>query len=176
MKRVQVSNSCNFQFQTKKSPTSSQPYDPLQAIARPTPSARVAPMVRSNGPPPPRPPPPTRTSPTSSFELSSSTSTSSYDSSSFTTLGSASSKTIGNVRQTLPEHSPRTSSFSSSFVSNFSQSRYNPRYEDMGPGQKAVAVQSEVFGVTDEECQSALKMNQWNVPNTIRYLKVCKLS
>jgi len=165
----------------KKSPTSSTtPYDPLHSIARPTPSARVLPIMRSTGgPPPPRPPPPTRTSPTSSFEL-----TSSYESSSssspFTTFGSttsSSSKPVGGIpRSQSPPQQLFQSTSASLLSSSLSHSpRYNPRYEEMGRGQKVVAVQSEVFGVTDEESLSALKMNQWNVPNTIRYLKIEQL-
>jgi len=158
----------------KKSPTSSTPYDPLQSIARPTPSARVLPMMRTTGgPPPPRPPPPTKTSPSSSFELSLSSST--IESSPSSNSSNKPTAAGGNTRSQSPPQQLTSSTSSTLLSSSFSHSRYNPRYEDMGRGQKVVAVQSEVFGVTDEECLSALKMNQWNVPNTIRYLKVEQL-
>lgn len=46
------------------------------------------------------------------------------------------------------------------------------RYSEMGPGQKVVALQSEVFGVTDDQCQLALRSHNWDVAKSIKYLKV----
>jgi len=42
----------------------------------------------------------------------------------------------------------------------------------MGPGEKVVALQTNVFGVTDDECRTALRLNEGDVPKAINYLKV----
>ena len=81
----------------------------------------------------------------------------------FTDFSSASNKNP-NLLSTYP---PRRTT-----TSNSAEERASSRYSEMGPGQKVVLLQSEVFGVTDEECQQALRKHQWDVAKSIKYLKV----
>ena len=66
----------------------------------------------------------------------------------------------------LSTYPPRRTSNSTS------EDRSQTRYSEMGRGQKVVLLQSEVFGVTDDECQQALRTNNWDVTKSIKYLKV----
>nr|CAB3267143.1 activated CDC42 kinase 1 [Phallusia mammillata] len=145
-----------------KNQRSQQKYEPANGIARPTPSARVAPFNRSTGAPPPRPPPPTSTTFTP-FTASLAPERSSPN--------HLSPLSTSNPASTYP---PRRNAVSQSTNSSF-HARSTPRYSEMGRGEKVVAVQGEVFGVTDEECRSALRLNEWDVPKTINYLKVEQL-
>ncbi|XP_076804091.1 activated CDC42 kinase 1-like isoform X2 [Clavelina lepadiformis] len=140
-----------------------QPKPELNGIPRPTPSAKIAPMLRNAGPAPPRPPPPS----SSLFRSVSATSK---------TEQSATPFMSANPGSTYPPSRRSPSSVNGSYHSPHNERlRTMPRYGEMGPGQKVVALQSEVFGVTDEECQSALKLNSWDVPRSINYLKVEQL-
>nr|XP_026694587.1 activated CDC42 kinase 1 isoform X3 [Ciona intestinalis] len=131
---------------------------PLHGISRPTPSARVVPLIRSSAPPPPRPPPPLSSGYGQAIALT-------------RTSSSTPTPTVIPIASANPAltYPPRRLSPAHHTQANFSI------YKDMGPGQKVVAVQSEVFGVTDEECQSALRLNSWDVLKTINYLKIEQL-
>jgi hypothetical protein len=48
-------------------------------------------------------------------------------------------------------------------------------FGEMSPRERVVAVQSEVMGVTDEECHTALLHCHWRVPEAVKYLKVEQL-
>ena len=42
----------------------------------------------------------------------------------------------------------------------------------MSSGEMINVLQSQVFGVTTEECQKALSRNEWNIAKSLNYLKV----
>nr|XP_039251475.1 activated CDC42 kinase 1-like isoform X1 [Styela clava] len=48
-------------------------------------------------------------------------------------------------------------------------------YSQMRPEDKMKELQKEVFGVTDEQCEHALKLNVWDVSKAIKYLKIEQL-
>lgn len=48
-------------------------------------------------------------------------------------------------------------------------------YSHMRPEDKMKELQKEVFGVTDEQCEHALKLNSWDVCKAIKYLKIEQL-
>uniref|UniRef100_H2YGN0 UBA domain-containing protein n=1 Tax=Ciona savignyi TaxID=51511 RepID=H2YGN0_CIOSA len=132
---------------------------PINGIARPTPSARVAPFMRSTGPAPPRPPPPTSSTYGTAIALT--RTSSSTPTPTVIPLSAANPALTYPPRRTTPVHHARRPD--------------GAGYADIGPGQKVVVLQSEVFGVTDEECRSALKLNSWDVLKTINYLKLEQL-
>lgn len=49
------------------------------------------------------------------------------------------------------------------------------KYSSMGPSQKSIIIQSEVFGVTNDDCRQALKRNNGDVELTIKFLKIEQL-
>ena len=69
--------------------------------------------------------------------------------------------------------SPKSSTSLSGSVERIGDKpRSTPRCAAMSPGQMINALQSQVFGVTNEECQLALRKNDWSVSKSINYLKV----
>lgn len=46
------------------------------------------------------------------------------------------------------------------------------QYARMSTAEKMKEVQKKVFGVTDEECQHALRLNTGDVLKAVKYLKV----
>lgn len=175
--------------------------EPLLSIPRPTPQSSVnkSPPTTTNNKhqisAPPRPPPPTSqslissiaptnknegslTSQQTSFE---SKSNNNNDTSTFPPRRISSSMTshldpcFGH-RSSQPYHiHHHPSSSMEKLRSNSATSHCSDKYTSMGPSQKSIIIQSEVFGVTNEDCRSALKCNNGDVEQTIKYLKVEQL-